>query len=111
MPEVFKRLTSRDVGTARVRVGGYTAPASTKVIVLGMTVANKLALGQVAADVEHHDGANYTLLAKGVALPAGSSLAPCGEMNKLVLEPGDGIFVKSDAAASLDVIVSILEMS
>ena len=110
MPEVFKRLTSRDVGAARVRVGGYTTPTSTKVIVLGMTVANKVAV-QAAADIEHHDGAAYTFLAKGVALTAGSSLAPCGEMNKLILEPGDGLFVKSDTAASLDVIVSILEIS
>jgi hypothetical protein len=110
MPEVFKRLTARDVGTSRVRIGGYTVAAATKVIVLGMTVANKLA-AQVAADVEHHDGANYTFIAKGVALPAGSSLAPCGEMNKLILEPGDGLFVKSDTAASLDVVVSILEIS
>jgi hypothetical protein len=110
MPEVFKRLTARDIGTARVRIGGYTAPDATKVVVVGLTVANKLT-AQVAADIEHHDGANYTFIAKGVAIQPGASLAPCGEMNKLVLEAGDGLFVKSDTAAGLDVVVSILEMS
>lgn len=110
MPEVFKRLTSRDVGTSRVRVGAYTVPAATKVIVLGMTVANKLT-SQVAADIEHHDGTNYTLIAKAVPVAAGAVLAPCGEMNKLILETGDGIFVKSGTADGLDVIVSILEIT
>lgn len=110
MAETFKRLASRAVGTSRVRVGGYTVPAATKAIVIGMSVANILT-DACTATLEHHDGTNYTLIAKGVSLAEGQSLAPVGEMNKLILETGDGLFVTSGTASGLDVVVSIVEIT
>lgn len=110
MAETFKRITSRGVGTTATRVGDYTVPAATTAIVIGMSVANVTA-GAVKATVEHSDGANLTDIVKDVDLAVGQSLAPCGEMNKLVLEAGDGVFVTSSEASSLDVVIGILEIS
>ena len=110
MAEVFKRLTARGVGTSRVRIGGYTVPAATTAIVIGTSIAN--VTGDAAeVDFEHHDGTNYTALIKALSLGAGQTLAPAGEVNKIVLQAGDGLFVKSSTAASLDAVISILEIS
>lgn len=110
MAETFKRIAQRGVGTGRTRVGGYTVPGGATAIVIGSSFVNVTA-ATVAATVEHHDGTNYTALAKDVQLGAGQLLAPSGEVNKLVLQAGDGVFVTSSAAASLDCIISILEIT
>lgn len=111
MAKTFKRLATRDVGPARVRIGAYTATgAGTQVIVIGMSVANKLA-SPVKVTLEHHDGVSYTLIVKEAVIAPGQSFAPVGEINKLILQAGDGIFATSDAVAGLDVVTSILEIT
>ena len=110
MAETFKRLVSRGVGTTRTRIGGYTVPSGATAIVIGSSFANILT-ATVSASVEHHDGANYAAIAKAVELGAGQALAPSGEVNKLVLQTGDGIFATSGTAASLDCVISILEIT
>lgn len=115
MTQTFKRLTARSVGTSRVQLAnssgtGYSVPTSGVVIVLGMTIANKLAANDVSATFELYDGTNYTsILPKGV-VPAGNSIGPCGEMNKLVAQAGDSFYITSDTATSLDIVMSILEI-
>ena len=114
MAETFKRLVARDVGTSAVLVGGYrvpTTPPGAIAIVIGMTVANKLSNQSCSATVQHNDGTNSTLLAAPVTLAAGETFAPAGEMNKLVLQGNDGLFVTASSAAGLDVIVSVLEVT
>lgn len=110
MAETFKRITSRGVGAAPTRVGDYTVPAGTTAIVIGMSVAN-VTPDAVTGTVEHSDGTNLTAIVANVGIPTGQSLAPCGEMNKLILEAGDGVFVTSSEASSLDVVIGILEIS
>lgn len=110
MAESFKRLTARAVGETRVRVGGYTVPVGGRAIVIGTSIANVLD-GTTSVTLEHHDGTNYTRLIKAVPLDTAQAFAPLGEMNKVVLEPGDGLFVTASVAASVDVLVSILEIT
>ena len=110
MAENFRRLVQRGIGTTDTRVGGYTVAADTKVVVIGMSIANAHASSPARATLRHHDGTNATIIAAATLMP-GDALAPAGEMNKLVLETGDGIFVQSTVAASLDVVVSILEIT
>ena len=113
--QTFRRLTARSVGTSRVQLANaagtpYAVPTGGKVIVIGMTIANKITTSDVNATFELYDGTNYTsILPKGL-VPAGNSIGPCSEMNKLVAEANDQFFVTSDTATSLDVIVSILEI-
>ena len=108
MPDVYRRLTSKDVGTTRTRVGSYTVPVGGVAQVIGVSVANT-ASAAVAADLELFDGATYFFICDAVPLAVAQTLAPVGEMNKLVLQAGDGVFARSNTAASLDVIISILE--
>jgi hypothetical protein len=110
MAETFKRITSRGIGTTRTRVGGYTVPVGATAIVIGTSIANFLDTN-VKATFEHHDGGSYTVIAKNIGLTPGQSFAPSGEMNKIVMQAGDGLFVNSDTAAALDVVISILEIS
>lgn len=110
MPETFRRLTSRGVGTTATRVGGYTVPAGGVAIVIGSSFAN-VTTGTVRATVEHSDGTNLTKIANAIEVASGQALAPLGEVNKIVLQAGDGLFVTSSAATSIDAVVSILEIT
>lgn len=110
MPETFRRLTSRGVGTTATRVGGYTVPVDGVAIVIGMSIANVLT-SVVNATLQHSDGTNLTNIVAAVPLQPSQSLAPAGEVNKVVLQAGDGLFATSGTASGLDVLVSILEIT
>jgi len=56
-------------------------------------------------------GATTVFLVKNASVPAGGSLVPIGGDQKVVVEASDVIQVQSSAATSLDVIVSVLEIS
>ena len=98
----FKNATDTGVGTSFSTA--YTVPASTTAVMIGMTVAN-LGVSQIA--IEGKCASTY--LVKGAAIPSGSSLSVLD--GKIILEAGDTVEVKSDTAASADVIVSILEQA
>lgn len=110
MPETYRTLTSRDVGTTRTRVGSYTAPSGAQTIVIGLTVANKLT-STVKATIEHSDGTNFTFITDEIDLATGQTLAPLAELGKIVLPTGHGIFVTSNTATSLDVVMSLVEIT
>jgi hypothetical protein len=98
----FKNATDTGVGTSFSTA--YTVPASTTAVMIGMTVAN-LGASQIAIEVKCAN----TYLVKAAAIPSGSSLSVLD--GKIILEAGDTVEVKSDTAASADVIVSILEQA
>ena len=50
-------------------------------------------------------------IVKGAPIPAGGSLVAIGGDQKLVMEASDIIKVKSDTATSIDVALSILEIT
>jgi hypothetical protein len=58
-----------------------------------------------------NDGSNDTYLVKGAGVGVGNALIPIGGDEKVVLIAGDSVKVKSSAATSLDVVMSILEIS
>ena len=115
MPETFRTLRARDVGLSRTQLetasaGPYSVPTGAVALIIGMTVCNDTA-GAVGVTVEIGAGTTFTRLTNGTQLGVGQTLAPCGEMNKIGLEVGEGIYVTSSAAASLDVIATILEIT
>lgn len=110
MANTFKRYKSKDIGTALISVGSYTAPALTQVTVMSLVIANTTT-ADVTVDVTLNDGSVDTYIVKNAPIQAGSSLIPVGGVQKIVLQSGDSIKVRSSAAASVDVIVSLLEMS
>ena len=110
MANTFTRKTSRNIGTSAVQVGSYTVGAATSTTIIGLTVCNTTA-SPVTADIYHYDGANATYLVKGAPINAGGSLVAVGGDQKVVLVTGDSIYVQSSAATSLDVVMSVLEIT
>lgn len=110
MANDFKRKLSRSIGTSLTSVGTYTVPSSTQVTVIGLDIANTTS-SQVLVDATINDGSNDTYLIKEAPIPSGGSLVVIGGDQKVVLETSDSIKVKSDTATSVDVVMSILEIT
>ena len=84
--------------------------SNTEVTVIGLDIANTSS-SQVLVDATLNDGSNDTYLIKEAPIPSGGSLVVIGGDQKVVLEPTDSIKVKSDTASSVDVVMSILEIT
>lgn len=111
MANAFLRKTSRDVGTSAAQVGSYTVGSGVETTIIGLTLANTTA-SAIDVDVYLHDGSdNNTYMIKSAPIPVGSTLIVVGGEQKVVLEPDDEIYVESSAASSVDVVMSILEVS
>ena len=111
MANTFTRKLSRLVGTTPTTVGSYTVPSATTAIVVGLSVTNVTA-GAITANVSILDNAAQTTnLAVNAPLSAGSSLIIGGGDQKIVLVTGDQLQVTSSASTSVDVVMSIMEIT
>ena len=110
MANAFKNKTQRDVGTALTAIGSYTVGGSTETTVIGLTIANTTTVA-IEVDATLNDGTNDCYIVKNAPVPAGGALVAVGGDQKVEMEPGDSIKVKSDTATSADVIMSILEIT
>jgi hypothetical protein len=110
MANTFLRKTSRNIGTTPTRVGSYTVGASTQTTIIGLDCSN-ITTNTISVDVYHSDGTDNTYIIKNAPIPSGSSLITVGGDQKVVLQTGDGIFVVSNTASSVDVVMSILEIT
>ena len=110
MASTFKVKTSRDIGNSLTPVGSYTVPAAATATVIGLSLANTVTQS-VSADVALNDGSNDTYLIKNVLVPKGSTLVVIGGEQKVVLETGYSIKVKSTNTSSLDAVLSVLELT
>ena len=108
MPNTFKNYLTANVGTTATTA--LTGASGAQTTVIGMTVANTTT-GTVTASVTLTSGATTVYLVKNASVPAGGALVPIGGDQKVVVEASDVIQVQSSAATSLDVIVSVLEIS
>lgn len=108
MANTFKLKTKANVGVTTV--GIYTAPAATTTVVIGITLANTSGQGiNVGIGITRASADNISLM-KNVPIPQGSSLEFM-QGNKIVLEPTDTITAKSDISSSLDVALTIMEIT
>jgi hypothetical protein len=110
MPSVFTRKVSSGIGTTATAVGSYTVPTGTTATAIGLSVANTSA-NQVTVDVALYNGTTDFFILKNVPVAAGASVLPIGGGQKVVLAAGDSIRIDSSAAASVDAILSLLEIS
>ena len=124
MANAFKKKTSKAVGTSFFQVGAnsagasqsgaYAVPSSTETTIIGLSVSNvtgssvdvDLALSATMANTT-----NDISLGTSIPIPSGSTVVVVGGDQKLVMEPTDLIKVKSSAAASVDVCMSLLEIT
>lgn len=110
MANYFRRKLSYNVGTSFVTVGGYTVPAANQTTIVGLTISNRIT-SQILVDCALFDtNANTYYLIKDAPLPSGGSIVIVGGDQKVVMEVGDSIRVRSDTANSADVIMSTLEI-
>lgn len=110
MPNTFKSPRSQSVGTTLTQVGGYAVTTGGSATLIGATVANRTA-SPITCDIYlRTSGAVDTAIVVGAPVPVGGSLMFGGAM-KIVMEVGDRIMVRSSAAASADVILSMLEVT
>ena len=124
MAQAFKRYTNRYVGTSQtvaigttyIRIGPSNGSAfgdtfitaSTKAaIIVGLTLCN-VTSGAIKASVKLSDdnASNACWIALNVPIPAGDAIELI--QGKLVLEQDDSVYVASDTATSLDVVMSVL---
>lgn len=110
MANTFKRKLSRNIGNVALSVGSYTVGAGNTTVVVGLTLCNTTG-SAVNATASLYDGSNHHYLVKDAPIPGGASLVVVGGEQKIVLEPNDSIRVASDTASSLDVVMSIMEIT
>ncbi len=108
MANTFKLKTKANVGITTADV--YTVPAATTTVVIGITLANISGAGcLVGIGLERASSDDIKLL-KNAPIPQGSSLEFM-QGNKIVLETTDKITVESDANNSIDVALTIMEIT
>jgi len=113
MANTFKLKTKPSLTTSLAAY--YTVPAGTTAVVLGISLAN-ITSGSVTADVlvvsdtaDVETNAN-TYLGKSLPIPAGGTLEIM-QGNKLVLQTTDAIQAKASATSSVDLLISIMEIT
>lgn len=124
MAQAFKRYTNRFVGTSQsvaigttyIRIGpnngaafgsSYITASTKAAIIVGLTLCN-VTSGSIKASVKlsDDDASNACWIALNVPIPAGDAIELI--QGKLVLEQDDSVYVASDTATSLDVVMSVL---
>jgi hypothetical protein len=110
MANTFINRISGSIGTTETTI--YTTPAVTTTTVIGVAVANRLQ-SNILVDVRilESGSLNTAFLCTGSLIPPGSNIILVGGEQKVVLETGDSLRLRSNVASSADIIVSALEIS
>ena len=110
MANSFKNYTKKEIGTTLTDVYTVATSPATTSVVIGITLANRSG-NQINCDlVLNVASGDDVYLIRNIPIPNGSSFEWMAG-NKLVMETGDKLQVKSDAASSLDVAISVLEQT
>ena len=108
MANNFKLKTKAGVGISTENV--YVTPSATTTTIIGITLYNTSGSGiNVGVGITRASADDIKIL-KNVPIPQGSSLEFM-QGNKVVLEATDTLTVDSDTNSSLDVALTILEIS
>ena len=108
MANTFTSYANKDVGTSPASV--VTVGAGTQTTVVGMSVANTSASPITASAYFTRSAVDYYLI-KSATVPVGSSLVLVGGDQKVVLVASDVLKVVTSAAASADVVTSVLNIT
>ena len=108
MANTFKLKTKANVGVTTSNV--YVVPSATTTVVIGVTLANTSGSSiNVGVGVTRASTDDVKLM-KNVPIPQGSSFEFMGG-NKVVLETTDTLTAESDVNNSLDVALTIMEIT
>ena len=108
MANTFKLKTKANVGVTTSDV--YVVPSATTTVVIGVTLANTTG-SSINVGIGINRGASDDVkLMKNVPIPQGSSFEFMAG-NKVVLETTDTLTAESDVNNSLDVALTIMEIT
>jgi len=109
MATLFRNKIVSAVGTSPVKV--YEAPVATYTTIIGLSLANVTA-GIINASVYVQDDTSATAYyIKDVQIAANSALRVVTNGEKLIIPEEYDLFVESSAAASVDVVMSYVEIT
>ena len=108
MANTFKLKTKANVGVTTTSV--YVVPSATTTVVIGVTLANTSGSSINVGIGINRGSSDDVKLMKSVPIPQGSSFEFMGG-NKIVLETTDTIVAESDVNSSLDVALTIMEIT
>ena len=109
MANTFKLKSKNNIGVSTV--GIYTVPASTTTVIIGVTCTNVSGQGvNVGIGISRATNGDDINILKNVPIPQGSALEIM-QGNKIVVEAIDIVPAKSDVNNSLDVALTIMEIT
>ena len=108
MANTFKLKTKANVGVTTTNV--YVVPSATTTVVIGVTLANTSGSSINVGIGINRGSSDDVKLMKSVPIPQGSSFEFMGG-NKIVLETTDTFTANSDVNNSLDVALTIMEIT
>jgi hypothetical protein len=108
MANTFTRYLNKDVGTTAATV--VTVGAATQTTVIGLSFANT-SISPITVSAYVTVSAVDYYLVKNATIAVGSSLVVVGGDQKFVMTTSDALKVVSSAAASCDVITSVLNIT
>ena len=108
MANTFKLKTKANVGVTTTAV--YVVPSATTTVVIGVTLANTTGSSINVGIGINRGSSDDVKLMKSVPIPQGSSFEYMGG-NKIVLETTDTLVAESDVNNSLDVALTIMEIT
>ena len=108
MANTFKLKTKANVGVTTTAV--YVVPSATTTVVIGVTLANTSGSSINVGIGINRGSSDDVKLMKSVPIPQGSSFEFMGG-NKIVLETTDTFTANSDVNNSLDVALTIMEIT
>ena len=108
MATTFRNKVVTEIGTAREEV--LATNDNNRITVVGFSLAN-LTEGVVLVNVELQDADSVTgYYAKEMILPPNTSLRVLNGGEKLILTPNNHLYVSSNVDASIDVVLSTVEI-
>ena len=108
MANTFKLKTKANVGTTTSDV--YVVPSTTTTVVIGVTLANTSGSSINVGIGINRNSSDDVKLMNSVPIPQGSSFEFMSG-NKIVLEATDTFVAESDVNNSLDVALTIMEIT
>ena len=108
MANTFKLKTKANVGITTQNV--YVVPSATTTVVIGITLANTSGSGCIVGVGITRASTDDVSLMKNIPIPQGSSFEFMSG-NKVVLESTDTFTAESDVNNSLDVALTIMEIT
>jgi UDP-3-O-acyl-N-acetylglucosamine deacetylase len=109
MANTFKRYTSNSVGTTATTVYTVSSPVTASVMIGGVISNVGVSTINATVTVTNTSSVIINLIGEDTPIPSGTALSFID--GKVVLQVGDIIKVKSDTASSLDVHLSVMEIS